>query len=131
MTHWKATTLRRPRTLRARLTLWYVTMLAALLVMYAALVFAFQYVALTRQLYHDEVQDVVTVEGLLYFAQDGSLQLSQNYLLPASIASAHRQAPGSAGSQGQSCFIAARHYTGWPWATPCVRVKETPASMNA
>ena len=70
---------RRPTTLRGRLTFWYICVLAALLLVYATVVFAFQYVALTRQLYHDEVQDVVTVEGLLYFAPDRSLQLSQDY----------------------------------------------------
>ncbi len=53
--------------------------LALLLIVYASVVFAFQYVVLTRQLYHDEVQDVVTVEGLLYFDQVGVLQLTQNY----------------------------------------------------
>jgi hypothetical protein len=53
--------------------------LGLLLVVYATVVFAFQYAALTRQLYHDEVQDVVTVEGLLFFDQGGNLQLIQNY----------------------------------------------------
>ena len=69
----------RPTNLRTRLTLWYVGVLALLLVVYAAVVLAFQYGALTRQLYHDEVQDVVTVEGLLFFDQAGNLQLAQNY----------------------------------------------------
>jgi heavy metal sensor kinase len=49
------------------------------LFVYAALVFAFQYAALTRQMLHDEVQDVVTVEGLLYFDSSGRLQLKQDY----------------------------------------------------
>lgn len=65
--------------LRARLTLYYVGVLAVLLVVYASLVFAFQYAALTRQMLHDEVQDVITVEGLLYFDAHGQLQLLQNY----------------------------------------------------
>lgn len=69
----------RPTNLRTRLTLWYVGVLALLLIVYATVVFAFQYVALTRQLYHDEVQDVVTVEGLLFFDQSGNLLLTQNY----------------------------------------------------
>lgn len=69
----------RPTNLRTRLTLWYVGVLALLLIVYAAVVLAFQYGALTRQLYHDEVQDVVTVEGLLFFDQAGDLQLTQNY----------------------------------------------------
>jgi heavy metal sensor kinase len=65
--------------LRSRLTLWYVTVLALLLLVYAVLVFAFQYVVLTRQIFHDEVQDAITVEGLLYFDSHGALQLQQNY----------------------------------------------------
>lgn len=68
-----------PLSLRARLTLWYVAILAVLLVVYAALVFAFQYGALRRQIFHDEVQDVVTAEGLLYFDGDGALELQQDY----------------------------------------------------
>ena len=69
----------KPTSLRTRLTLWYVGVLALLLVVYATAVFAIQYVALTRQIYHDEAQDVITVEGLLFFDQNGNLQLTQNY----------------------------------------------------
>jgi heavy metal sensor kinase len=69
----------KPTNLRTRLTLWYVGVLALLLVVYASVVLVFQYGVLTRQLYHDEVQDVVTVEGLLFFDQAGELQLTQNY----------------------------------------------------
>jgi heavy metal sensor kinase len=65
--------------LRTRLTLWYLGVLALLLVVYATVVFAFQYVVLTRQLYHDEVQDVITVEGLFFFDEIGSLRLKQDY----------------------------------------------------
>jgi signal transduction histidine kinase len=68
-----------PATLRGRLTLWYTLVLGALLLIYAGLLFAFQYAVLTRQLLHDEVQDVITVEGLLYFDAQGSLQLHQDY----------------------------------------------------
>jgi heavy metal sensor kinase len=50
-----------------------------LLVVYAALVFAFQYAVLTKQIVHDEIQDVVTAEGLLYFDHAGGLQLRQDY----------------------------------------------------
>jgi signal transduction histidine kinase len=71
--------LSRANTLRTRLTVFYVGVLAVLLVVYASLVFAFQYAALTRQMLHDEVQDVITVEGLLYFDTHGKLQLQQNY----------------------------------------------------
>lgn len=68
-----------PLSLRTRLTLWYVAVLGVLLLLYAALVFAFQYAALSHQMFHDEVQDVVTAEGLLYFDRYGVLQLHQNY----------------------------------------------------
>jgi len=68
-----------PTNLRTRLTLWYLAVLAALLIVYAILVLAFQYVVLTRQIVHDEIQDVVTVEGLLYFDSHGDLQLRQDY----------------------------------------------------
>jgi heavy metal sensor kinase len=71
--------LSRTTTLRTRLTVYYVAVLAVLLLVYACLVFALQYEALTRQMVHDEVQDVITVEGLLYFDTQGQLQLQQNY----------------------------------------------------
>lgn len=69
----------RPTNLRSRLTFWYVSVLGLLLLVYAATVFAFQYAVLTRQMLHDEIQDVVTVEGLLYFDDNGRLQLKQDY----------------------------------------------------
>lgn len=34
---------------------------------------------MTRQIYSDEIQDAVTVEGLLFFDSQGTLQLQQNY----------------------------------------------------
>jgi signal transduction histidine kinase len=68
-----------PASIRARLTLWYVGVLAAMLLVYAVIVFAFQYATLTNQIFHDEVQDIVTVEGLLYFNGHGALQLRQDY----------------------------------------------------
>lgn len=61
------------------MTLWYVCVLEILLLVYVAIVFVFQYVTLTSQIFHDEVQDVVTVEGLLYFDVQGTLQLRQDY----------------------------------------------------
>jgi len=67
------------RSIRTRLTLWYVSVLALLLLTYAVIVFAFQYVTLTKQIFHDEVQDIATVEGLLYFDSHGDLQLRQDY----------------------------------------------------
>jgi heavy metal sensor kinase len=67
------------RSIRTRLTTWYVSVLAILLLIFAAIVFSFQYVTLTRQIVHDEMQDAVTVEGLLYFDGHGQLQLRQDY----------------------------------------------------
>ncbi len=64
---------------RIRLTLWYLGVLGAILIVYVAAVFVFQYAQLQRQMYHDEVQDVETVEGLLLFDSEGHLQLQQNY----------------------------------------------------
>lgn len=68
-----------PTNLRSRLTFWYVSVLAALLLIYAAIVFVFQYGVLTRQLFHDELQDVITAEGLLFFDSQGMLQLREDY----------------------------------------------------
>lgn len=68
-----------PASIRTRLTLWYVFVLAGILIIYIASVFAFQYGLQKRQIYHDEVEDVETVEGLLYFDARGNLQLQQNY----------------------------------------------------
>lgn len=65
--------------LRTRLTLWYVFVLGMVLAVYVALVFVFQYEFIKRQVFHDEKQDVETVEGLLYFDPAGHLQLQQNY----------------------------------------------------
>jgi heavy metal sensor kinase len=38
-----------------------------------------QYWQLTDQLFHEEVEDMETVEGLLYFAPGGQLQLNESY----------------------------------------------------
>lgn len=65
--------------IRSRLTLWYVSIFAVILAVYVVLVFSFQYEVVGRQIYHDEVQDVETVEGLLYFDHHGVMQLEQSY----------------------------------------------------
>jgi len=69
----------RPTNIRTRLALWFVAILSAILVVYISAVFVFQFVLLQRQIFHDEIQDVETVEGLLYFDQSGSLQLEEGY----------------------------------------------------
>ena len=69
------------KSIRTRLTFWYVAVLAAILVVYVAAVFFFQFALLERQMYHDAVQDVETVEALLFFDAAGQLQLQQNYFV--------------------------------------------------
>jgi signal transduction histidine kinase len=69
----------RPANIRTRLALWFVAILACVLTLYIAAVFVFQYVLLERQIFHDEIQDVETVEGLLYLDPQGILRLQQNY----------------------------------------------------
>jgi len=70
---------RRTLAVRTRLTLWYVATLAGVLVLYTAISGALDYWQLTRQIYHDQIQDMETVEGLLYFAPDGHLSLNEDY----------------------------------------------------
>ena len=65
--------------LRTRLSLWYVLILGLILAFYVVLVFVFQYTSIKRQIYHDEIQDVETVEGLFSFTADGRLRLQQDY----------------------------------------------------
>ncbi len=62
-----------------RLTLWYVCIFGLVLMLYLVLVFAFQYAFIKRQIFHDELQDVETVEGLLAFDAVGTLKLQQDY----------------------------------------------------
>jgi signal transduction histidine kinase len=69
----------RPANIRTRLAVWFVAILAGILTIYIAVVFSFQYVLLERQIFHDEMQDVETVEGLLYFDAAGTLHLQDNY----------------------------------------------------
>jgi heavy metal sensor kinase len=70
----------RPRYVRDRLTLQYLLTVGLVLGAYifgAALLLYWQ---LTSQLYHAEIQDVETVEGLFYFLPDGVLALHEEYL---------------------------------------------------
>lgn len=69
----------RPESVRTRLTLWYVGMLTCILAVYILVVCVFQYTILRAQIFHDEVQDVETVEGLLYFDAQNILRLRQDY----------------------------------------------------
>jgi signal transduction histidine kinase len=65
--------------IRTRLAVWFVVILAGILTVYIAAVFIFQYALLERQIFHDEIQDVETVEGLLYFDPHGFLRLEESY----------------------------------------------------
>jgi heavy metal sensor kinase len=69
----------RPKHVRTRLTLWYVFVLGALLVIFvagASFIFVWQ---MHAQLRRQAVQDLETVEGLLYFSSDGRLHLNEEY----------------------------------------------------
>src|ERR1700728_2641091 len=69
----------RPRFIRDRLTLWYVGIFGAVLGIYLGGACILQYWQLSDQLHHAEIQDLETVEGLLYFAPDGRLLLREDY----------------------------------------------------
>ncbi|HEV3513630.1 MAG TPA: ATP-binding protein [Candidatus Sulfotelmatobacter sp.] len=65
--------------IRTRLTLWYVAIFGLLFAAYICSACSLQYWQLKQQLYHAEVQDMETVQGLLYFAADGQLSLHEGY----------------------------------------------------
>jgi len=69
----------RPRHLRGRLTLWYVITSGMVLVAFICVASALQYWQFTRQIYHAEIQDIETSEGLLYFDVEGGLKLHEEY----------------------------------------------------
>ena len=69
----------RPTYIRDRLTLWYVVIFGLVLGAYICGACFLQYWQLSDQLYHAEVQDLETVEGLLYFTTDGHLSLHEDY----------------------------------------------------
>jgi heavy metal sensor kinase len=65
--------------IRSRLTLWYVAIFGLLFAAYICTACFLQYWQLKQQLYHAEVQDMETVQGLLYFTADGQLSLHEEY----------------------------------------------------
>ncbi len=69
----------RPTRIRTRLTVWYLAIFSLVLVLYIAAACILQYWQLTDQLFHAEVKDMETVEGLLYFTPDGILHLNEAY----------------------------------------------------
>ncbi len=69
----------RPRHLRTRLTLSYVSGLAILLVIAWAGTCGLLFWQLRNQLGHFSIQEIETVEGLLYFTPQGQLRLKEDY----------------------------------------------------
>jgi heavy metal sensor kinase len=69
----------RPTHVRTRLTVWYVAGLASVLVLSWSLTAAFLFFQMRKQLDHYAVQDIETVEGLLYFDVIGRLLLHEDY----------------------------------------------------
>lgn len=69
----------RPRHLRSRLTLWYVSGLATLLILAWTGTCALLFFQLRAQLDHFSIQEIETVEGLFFFTPNGQLQLRENY----------------------------------------------------
>jgi len=69
----------RPTYIRDRLTLWYVGIFGIVLAIYICFACALEYRQLGDQLHHAEIEDIETVEALLYFAPDGRLLLQDDY----------------------------------------------------
>jgi heavy metal sensor kinase len=69
----------RPRHVRTRLTLWYIAVLACVLVLSWGLTASFLFLQMRSQLDNYAIQDIETVEGLLYFEPSGRLILREDY----------------------------------------------------
>jgi heavy metal sensor kinase len=69
----------RPKHVRTRLTLWYVAILAGVLLIYGAGTCAVVLLELRTQLDHLATEDLQTVEGFLSFGSDGTLGLRNEY----------------------------------------------------
>jgi heavy metal sensor kinase len=70
---------RAPRHIRTRLALWYIVVLAGVLCFFAAGTAVLLYVDLRGQLARHTIEDIETVEGLLYFGPNGSLHFHDDY----------------------------------------------------
>jgi hypothetical protein len=68
-----------PKHVRTRLTLWYVAILAGVLLIYGASTCAIVLVQLRTRVDHIAIEDVETVEGFLSFDTDGKWGLSNGY----------------------------------------------------
>jgi len=69
----------RPQHVRTRLTLWYVLVLASVLVLSWGLTASFLFLQMRSQMDNYAIQDIETVEGLLYFDANGRLILREDY----------------------------------------------------
>jgi heavy metal sensor kinase len=65
--------------IRHRLTLWYVGVFGLMLLLFICGATVLEYWQLTRQMYHAEIEDIETAEGLLAFEPDGRLVLHEEY----------------------------------------------------
>ena len=68
-----------PKQVRTRLTLWYVAILAGVLLIYGASTCSIVLLQLRTQLDHLAIEDLETVEGFLSFSSDGKLGLRNDY----------------------------------------------------
>jgi heavy metal sensor kinase len=64
---------------RTRLTLWYTSVLAGLLAIAWVGTCLLLFMQLRRQLDHFAIQEIETIEGLLYFTPSGQLQMREDY----------------------------------------------------
>src|ERR1700735_4486089 len=64
---------------RHRLTVWYVSVFGLVLLLFICGATLLEYWQLSSRLYHAEIQDIETAEGLLAFAPDGRLVLHEEY----------------------------------------------------
>ncbi|HEY3705121.1 MAG TPA: ATP-binding protein [Terracidiphilus sp.] len=69
----------RSRSIRSRLMLSYMVIFSMLLTAYIVGSSLLHYWQINEQLYHEEVEDLETVEGLLYFDGDGHLFMHEDY----------------------------------------------------
>jgi heavy metal sensor kinase len=65
--------------IRTRLTLWFVSALAVVLLLYSSMACFLLLRDLRRQLVRHAIQDLETVEGLLFFTPQGRLMLREDY----------------------------------------------------
>jgi heavy metal sensor kinase len=68
-----------PANIRHRLTLSYLAAFTIILVLFILGATGLEYLQLTRQMVHAEIEDLETAEGLLYFDRDGQLTFNQRY----------------------------------------------------